>query len=111
MDIAGNQINLLRQLLARILLKQTFEKFTIFQKSEGNGKLLLVELLLDTVGGYGHSIDINNLLNSGKSSGPNPEIAQMHNKLLIVASKQLKQGKFKTSTVKRLTNRKKFFIT
>ena len=79
-DIAGNQINFLKQLLARILLGQTFEKFTILRGCGWNGNSLLLELLLDTFGGYGHSIDINNLLNTGKSSGPNPEIAQIHNK-------------------------------
>ena len=74
-DIAGDQINFLKQLLARILLEQTFEKCTILRGCGGNEKSLLLELLLDTFGGYGHSIDINNLLNLGKSSGPNPEIA------------------------------------
>ena len=77
-DIAGDQINFLKQLLVRILLGQTFEKFSLLRGSEGKGKSLLLELLLATLVGYGHSIDINNLLNSGKSSGANPEIAQMH---------------------------------
>ena len=35
-DIAGNAINFLRQLLARILLGQTFEKFTILRGCGGN---------------------------------------------------------------------------
>ena len=39
-DIAGNQINFLKQLLARILLGQTFEKFTILRGSGRNGKSL-----------------------------------------------------------------------
>ena len=37
-DIAGNQIDFLIQLLARILLGQTFEKFTILRGCGGNGK-------------------------------------------------------------------------
>ena len=37
-DIAGNQIDFLRQLLARILLVQTFENFTILRGCGGNGK-------------------------------------------------------------------------
>ena len=32
MDIAGNQISFWRQLLARILLGQTFKKFTILRR-------------------------------------------------------------------------------
>ena len=79
-DIAKNQIDFIKQLLVRILLGQTFEKYIILCGCGGNGKSLLLELLLDTFGGYGHSIDINNLLNTGKSSGANPEIAQIHNK-------------------------------
>ena len=71
-------------------------------------KSLLLELLLDTFGGYGHSIDINNLLNSGKSFGPNPEIAQIHNKLLIVASEPPEGVKFNTLFAKRLTVGKNF---
>ena len=84
MDIAGDQIVFLKILLARILIEQTFEKFIVLRGCEGNGKSLFFKLLLDTVGGYGHSIDVNNLLKTGKSSGPNPEIAQMYNNLLIV---------------------------
>ena len=53
-DIEGDQINFLRLLLARIFLGQTFEKFTILRGWGGNGKSLLLELLLDTLGGYGH---------------------------------------------------------
>ena len=37
-DIAGDQIYFLKQLLARILLGQTFEKFTILRGCGGNGK-------------------------------------------------------------------------
>ena len=73
----------------------------------GNGKSLLLELLLDILGGYGHCIDVNNLLNSGKSSCPNPEIAQMHKKLLIFASEPPEDAKFNTSIAKRLTGGKK----
>ena len=58
------------------------------------------------LGRYKHSIDINTLLNSGKTSGPNFEKTQMINKILIVESKQPKNAKFKTSIVKRLTNKK-----
>ena len=102
-NIAGNKINFIRQLLARILLGQIFEKFIILRGSGGNGKSSLLELLYDTLGGYGHSIDINNLLNSGKLSCPNPEIDQIHNKLFIVSSEPPEEAKFKTLTVKRLT--------
>ena len=41
LDIAKDQINFLRQLLARILLGQTFEKFTILRGCGLNGKLSL----------------------------------------------------------------------
>ena len=37
-EIAGNQIDFLKQLLARIILGQTFEKFTILRECGGNGK-------------------------------------------------------------------------
>ena len=73
-----------------------------------NGKSLLLEILLNKIEGYGHCINVNNLLNSGKSSGPNPEIAQMLNKLLIVASEPKEDAKFNTLISKRLTDGKKF---
>ena len=63
-DIAKNHIDL-KQLLARILLGQTFEKIILLQKCGENGKSWLLELLLNTFGKYGHSINVNNLLNSG----------------------------------------------
>ena len=107
-DIAWNKIDLIKQLLARLLLGQTFENITILDGCGGNGKSLLLELLPDTLRGYGHSIDINNLLNTGQSSGPNYEIAQIHNKLLIVASDPPEGAKFNTSLAKRLTGWKKF---
>ena len=43
-DIAVDQIDFLKQLLARILLGQTFEKFIVLRGCGGNGKSLLLEL-------------------------------------------------------------------
>ena len=37
--------------------------------------------------------------------GPCPEIAQMHNKLLIITSELSLQGKFKTDFIKNVTER------
>ena len=64
--------------------------------------------MLDTLNGYGHSIDISILLNSGKTSGPNPEAAQLHNKLLIVGSEPSEDAKFRTCLIKRLTGGQTF---
>ena len=44
-DIAADQIDFLKQLLAEILLGQTFAKFTILRGCGGNGKIIIIRII------------------------------------------------------------------
>ena len=59
--------------------------------------------MLETLGQYAYRMNKNTILNNGKTSGPCPEIAQMHNKRLIIASKPPAEAKFNTSFIKDMT--------
>ena len=45
----------------------------------------------------------NTILNNAKTSKPCPEIAQMHNKRMIIASEPQADGKFNTLFIKDIT--------
>ena len=59
--------------------------------------------MLETLGQYDYRINKNTILTNGKTSGPCPEIAQMHKKRLIIASEPPAEAKINTSFIKDIT--------
>ena len=59
--------------------------------------------MLETLGQYAYSMNKNTILNNSKTSGPCPEIAQMHTKRLILASEPPANAKFNKSFIKEIT--------
>ena len=95
-DIAGDQVSFALKIFARTLFGKGFETFTILREFGRNGKLLILEFMLETLGQYAYKMNKNTILYNNKTSGPCPEIAQMHNKRLIIASEPSVHAKFNT---------------
>ena len=102
-DIAGDQVSFVLKILARTLFGKGFETFTILRGCGRNGKSLILELMLETIGQYAYKMNKITILNNGKTSGLCPEIAQMPNKPLIIASEPPAEAKFNTSFIKEIT--------
>ena len=88
-DIAKEQAPFLLKLFARTLFGKALEKFIILQEHGRNNKSLIFKLIYKTLGQYAYraSADlVTNLNFKGGGIGPCFEIAQMHNKLLIIKS-------------------------
>ena len=88
-DIAGDQAPFLLKFFGRTLLGKALEKFTILRGHGRNGKSLILELIYKTLGQYAYRASsdlVTNLNPKGSGIGLCPEIAQMHNKRLIITS-------------------------
>ena len=70
-----------------------------------NGKGLLSSLMLATVGDYGYTLPSSTLLSEIKT-GPNPEIANLHNKRYVVTCEPPQDRKINCATLKSLTGDK-----
>ena len=105
-DIALNQAPFLLKLFARTLFGKALEKFTILRGHLRNGKSLIFELIYKILVQYAYRASpdlVTNLNPKGGGIGPCPEIAQMHNKRLIITSEPSSQEKFKTDFIKNVT--------
>ena len=89
-------------ILATGLLGITLERFTMVTGTGGNGKGLLNDLMLKTVGNYGYVVS-SSFLTMPLKSGPNPEAANMHNKRFVIGREPQKGAKMCSSTIKEIT--------
>jgi len=81
---------------------KNLEKFVIASGSGGNGKGVINELALDLFGQYGYVLN-NTVLLRPLGSGPNPEIANLHNKRFVISREPNSKYKINTSMMKDLT--------
>jgi putative DNA primase/helicase len=81
---------------------KNLEKFIIASGSGGNGKGVINELALDLFGDYGYVLN-NTVLLRPLGSGPNPEIANLHNKSFVISREPNSKYKINTSMMKDLT--------
>jgi P4 family phage/plasmid primase-like protien len=81
---------------------KNLEKFIIASGSGGNGKGVINELALDLFGDYGYVLN-NTVLLRPLGSGPNPEIANLHNKRFVISREPNSKYKINTSMMKDLT--------
>lgn len=78
------------------------EKFVLANGGGGNGKGLLNEFTQYVLGNYAYVLPVNILLGPLKI-GSNPEVANMHNKRLIIAREPDRDLKFNCATIKEMT--------
>ena len=78
------------------------EKFVLANGGGGNGKGLLNEFTQYVLGNYAYVLPVNILLGPLKT-GSNPEVANMHNKRLIIAREPDRDLKFNCATIKEMT--------
>ena len=90
------------QILSTSLEGRCLENFLIFCGSGGNGKGMLNDLLLYSVGNYGMTGN-NSILFETNKTGSNPEKAQMHKKRLVIFREPPENKKFENSIIKELT--------
>tara|TARA_R110000772_G_C13291816_1_gene438092 strand:+ start:126 stop:2612 length:2487 start_codon:yes stop_codon:yes gene_type:complete len=91
------------QVLATCCYGVPIEKFIIANGSGGNGKGLVNELMAACLGNYFYKANNDILLNPLKQ-GNNPQVANMHNKRMIVYAEPESEGtKLNGSTIKELT--------
>jgi phage/plasmid-associated DNA primase len=95
------------QILCTVLEGRCLEKFTIFQGSGGNGKGLINDLLMLSLGSYGF-IANNGILFEPSKTGNNPEKANLHKKRLVIFREPPEKNKFQNSVIKELTGGGKF---
>ena len=81
-----------------------FQIENLFVASGGgrNGKGVINSLMMKTVGDYGYNLPAHALLQEIKE-GPNPELANLHNKRFVVASEPEKNKKINCSAMKKIT--------
>jgi P4 family phage/plasmid primase-like protien len=82
--------NIYLSLLSTGLDGKTLEKFTVANGSGGNGKGLLNETALETVGDYGYVLPAT-VLTTDIKTGSNPELANLQHKRLVLV-REPKQG-------------------
>ena len=83
----------------------TKRHFTIANGAGGNGKSLLNELLMDSLGDYGYNGHICTLTDKPKS-GANPELANLHKKRLCVFKEPGDKEKMYMANIKTLVDNK-----
>lgn len=89
-------------LLSTGLDGQILEKFVLANGSGGNGKGLINELVTKTLGKYAYILPSEILLKPLKT-GPNPEVANLHNKRLVIAREPDSNMNFNCATIKEIT--------
>ena len=78
------------------------EKLFMANGGGRNGKGLINELMMDTVGSYGHKLNISVLTEKIKS-GANPEVNNLHHKRFVVSSEPNDNESILAGNIKRLT--------
>lgn len=78
------------------------EKFFIFNGCGGNGKGMIDDLLLNSLGNYG-MIGNNSILFETNKTGSNPEKSNMHKKRCVILREPPENKKFENSIIKELT--------
>ena len=96
------ELNYYLQLLSTGLIGTTLEKFIIANGSGRNGKGLIHELLIKTLGEYGY-VMVNTIMLKPLDSGTCPELANAENKRLIIIGEPSESKKLELSTIKDLT--------
>ena len=90
------------QILSSGLMGETVEKFIVANGKGGNGKGVINELMLKTVGNYGYVLPSNLLLGPLKT-GSNPELANCNDKRFVLVREPDSKFKFNCATLKELT--------
>jgi phage/plasmid-associated DNA primase len=90
------------QILSTCLEGRCLEHFIIFAGNGRNGKGLINDLLLKTLGSYG-MICNNAILFETNKTGANPEKAKMNKKRLTLFREPDERNKFQNSVIKELT--------
>lgn len=88
--------------LASGLVGNQNQEFYIATGGGGNGKSVLNSLMLDMTSDYGYMMP-SECIQSDIKVGPNPEIANLHNKRFALTSEPPAGKKIKTATMKTLT--------
>ena len=91
------------EILATGLSGHCIEKFIVFNGSGGNGKGLLDDLFLETIGQQYGMIGNNAILFERRRTGANPEIANLHKKRFVVFREIPPKVRFSNSVIKELT--------
>jgi phage/plasmid-associated DNA primase len=92
--------DLYKEIICTSLEGRTLEKFVVFNGSGRNGKGLLNDILLKALGNHAYVLK-NTVLTSETKNGPNPELASLERKRLVIAREP--QGKFNNSVIKEVT--------
>lgn len=90
------------QILSTGIDGRCLEKFIIFNGNGRNGKGLIDDLFLLTLGEYG-MIGNNSILFENSKTGSNPEKANIHKKRYVVFREPPERQKFENSIIKELT--------
>ena len=96
------ELNYYLELLSTGLIGNTLEKFIIANGSGRNGKGLIHELLIKTLGEYGYEM-VNTIMLKPLDSGTCPELANAENKRLIIIGEPSESKQLELSTIKDLT--------
>lgn len=95
-------LNLYLTILSTGLDGIPLEKFVLANGEGGNGKGLLNDLVLCTLGNYGYVMPVNVLLEKIKT-GCNPEVANLNKKRFVISREPDKNSVFNNGTIKDLT--------
>ena len=90
------------QYIATALEGRTLEKMMIARGAGRNGKGVINELMLSTMGEYGHQCDANLFLGKVRD-GPNPALASLGGKRFVVFSEPNKDSYLNASMIKLVT--------
>lgn len=90
------------QILCSAIDGKCIEKFIIFNGEGGNGKGVIDDLLLASLGQYA-MIGNNSILFETNKTGCNPEKANLHKKRLVIFREPPEKNKFENSVMKELT--------
>lgn len=99
--------NTLLEILSTGLDGKNLERFIIFSCCGRNGKGLIDDLVLKTVGRYG-MIANSSILFESPRTGSNPEKANLHKKRLAIYREPPKNRKFENAVIKELSGGGKF---
>ena len=98
---------LYKQILSTTLEGRCLEKFIICNGKGGNGKGMMNDILLASLGDYGITAN-NSILFEKNKMGSNPEKANLDKKRLILFREPPERSKFENSVIKELTGGGKF---
>jgi phage/plasmid-associated DNA primase len=90
------------QILCTSIDGRCLEKFIVFNGSGGNGKGMINDLLLLSLGQYG-LLGNNGILFESSKTGSNPEKANLHKKRCVIFREPPEKHNFENSIIKELT--------